>query len=73
MALLKVAKVQRKYLRRDEKGRITDGDHDKTVTVITPKKASGHVGSYEIRTVDSDRFKIAKQAASSILKSRTKK
>lgn len=72
MAMLKMVKVQRKYFRRDERGRITDTDHAKTVTVITPKKASGHIGSYEVRTVDSSRFKIAKQAASSTLKSRTK-
>ena len=46
-----------------------DGRDGRFVTIISDKKSSGKVGSYEVRTVDSVRFKAAKKAANTALES----
>jgi hypothetical protein len=52
-----------------EKNALRESRDGRFVTVITDKKASGKVGSYEVRTADSGRFIAAKRAANTALRS----
>lgn len=58
---------------KTETGRSRSGERSartqpKTIDIITEKSSTGKIGSYDIRTVDSDRFKAATKAANTALR-----
>ena len=58
---------------KTETGRSRSGERSartqpKTIDIITEKSSTGKIGSYDIRTIDSDRFKAATEAANTALR-----
>jgi len=53
----------------ETKKALRENPSGKFVTVITQKRSTGKVGSYEVRTVDTGRFRSAMKAANTVLRS----